>query len=375
MSQELVTAIERTLGPLENGGNGGQSPSTQGANAVATETKAILDALKRDPGTVDLRWFRFKRRVYHPELGGKKTLVTALTPFDFTQMVFSRGRRGHQMAGFFHPKIISINRPPTKVEWVEAQTTAHIERTGQDPTPADIKHFKRLYRSRPPLGPEKQRWITLLWMPTDTIQGAEEIRHKSDLISNVAVLSSKLMMKEGPKIAQFDHMKAQTDNMLASIRDIEQAAHKSNVLLMQEAQRRMQLDSQVVMQGVPRMVPPVYHEFPQMPSARAPERRLNMPNMPDFSRFMPLLAIAVGVTLLLGGLWTYMQTANMPTRSGFEIATLGGLIMLVGMIATWVQGRQGQPTRITMARPLQAPMQQPSMEGRASQPEEREHAS
>ena len=373
MSKELVDAIERTL-ISENGNANGNVP-TQGANAVATETNAVLAALKRDPSTVDLRWFRFKRRVYHPELGGKKTLVTALTPFDFTQMVFGRGRRGHQMAGFFHPKIISINRPPTKAEWIEVQTLAFIERNGQDPTPADIKQFKRSYRSRPPLGPEKQRWVTLWWMPTDTIQGAEEIRHRSDLITNVAVLSSKLMMKEGPKIAQFDQMKAQTDNILVWRRDVEQALHKSNVELMKEAHTRMELQEQSAMEGVPRFVAPVFHEFPQMPTTRPAERRFGMPSMPDFGRFMPLMAVVVGIALLLGGIANYMQTANMPTRSGFEVAALGGIIMLIGMVLMWAQSRQGQPTRITTTRPLQMPMQTSGLEGRVAQPEEKEHAS
>ncbi len=372
LSPQLVSAIESALRDEVHDSPTGDAHT----DAMNAQAKVALGVLKRDPSTLDWRWFRFKRRIYHPELGGKKTLVTAITPFDFTQMVFSRGRRGHQMVGFFHPKIISINRPPTKAEWLEAQTLAHIETTGQDPSSKEIKHFNRLYHARPPLGPEKQRWITLLWMPTDTIQGAEEIRHKADIISNTAVLTSRLLMKEGPKIAGYDQMKAQTENVLAWRRDIEQAVHKSNVSLMQESQRRIQLDSQMAMQGVPRFVPPVYHEFPQMPSAHAPQKRLNMPSMPDFGRFMPLLAIVVGIMLLGGGLWTYMQTANMPTRSGFDVAAFGGVIMLVGMVILWMQGRQGSPRRAPTMRPPQPPPQQPNVGGAMPPPEEREqHAS
>lgn len=279
------------------------------------------------------------------------------------------------MAGFFHPKIISINRPPTKSEWVDAQTQAFIERNRQEPTKADIKQFKRSYRSRPPLGPEKQRWVTLWWMPTDTIQGAEEIRHRSDLITNVAVLSSKLMMKEGPKIAQFDQMKAQTDSILAWRRDVEQAVHGSNVALMQESQRRMQLEGQMAMKGVPRFVPPVFHEFPEMPTGTGPERRFGMPHMPDFGKYMPLLLILLGVGLVLGGLSIYAQTVSTPSPKGFDVATVGVVVTVLGMFVTWFQSRQGQPSRITTARPFQAPMQQGSVEGRVPQSEEKEHAS
>jgi hypothetical protein len=372
MSEELVLAIEKALQSPEQ--NGALTSQARGLAAVVKETRSVVDALKHDPSSVDWRWFRFKRKIYHPELGGKKTLVTALSPFDFTQMVFSRGRRGHQMIGFFHPKIISINRPPTKAEWLEAQTLAHIERNGVDPTPAEIKHIKRCYHSRPPLGPEKQRWITLLWMPTGTIQGAEEIRHKSDIISNIAVLGSQLLMREGPKIAQFDRMKAHSDNVLEWQRNVNQTVHKIiNVDLMGESQRRRQLEEQMAMEGVPRFVAPVMKEFPQMPTGRAPEKRFGMPSAPDFGKFMPLMALLVGVALLLGGLWTYMQTANMPTRSGFEVAVFGGVIMLVGMVLMWVQSRQGQPTRITTTRPLSVPM--PPTQGQPQQTEERERAS
>lgn len=374
LSPELVTAIEDSLKPRANDLSQNEDSPVRSSDVVDAQTRIALDTLKRDPSTLDWRWFRFKRRIYHPELGGKKTLVTALTPFDFTQMVFSRGRRGHQMAGFFHAKIISINRPPTKAEWLEEQTLAHIERHGQDPTPAEIKHFKRTYRSRPPLGPEKQRWITLLWMPTDTIQGAEEIRHKTDLISNVAVLSSKLLMREGPKIAQFDQMKAHTDNVLAWRRDVERTVHKIiNVDLMGESQRRRQLEEQMAMEGVPRFVAPVMKEWPEMPTGRTPEKRFGMPSAPDFGKYMPLMTILLGIGFVLGGLSIYLQTATTPTPKGFDVAAFGGFIMVLGMFITWWQSRQGQPTRITTGRPLSVPM--PPTEGRPPQTEEKERAS
>ncbi len=360
LSPDLLQAMQ----PLVDQHNESSGP-------VDPRLRATWDMLKNKPSDLNWRWFRFKRKIYHPLLGGKKTLITALTCFDFTEMAFPRGRRGHQMAGFFHEKVFSVNRPPSRKEWVEAKIEGYIREYGVEPSPAEVKQFKRLFRARPPLGPEKQRWITLLWVPTDTIQGAAEIRQKIDIVANAGVLTSQLLMKEGPKIAHYDHMKAQNENVLAWRRDIERAVHASNVSLMQESHRRMELQQQSAMEGLPRRIPPVMHEFPQMPGTAVQEKRLGIPTMPDWGKFAPLLAMIVGVFLLCAGAWTWTQTADMPTRSGADIATLGGVFLALGMIMAWLQSRGQTSTR----RPLQPHAPQYPAEGRAPVVEEKEPAS
>jgi len=58
-----------------------------------------------------------------------------------------------------------------------------------------------------------------------------------------------------------------------------------------------------------------------------------------------------------------------------DINLTGGSSLRLVREGKCAPSRQGQPTRKAMLRPLQAPPQQPNVEGTMAQPEEREHAS
>jgi len=261
------------------------------------------------------------------------------------------------MIGFFNDSIISLNRSPTRKEWEEEKILEHVEMTGEDPPQDELKQIKRLYRAGPPLGPMRKRWVTLLWIPTRASQGAQEIRHQITAVGDVLVLGSKVIKREAYKLSEYDRMKTMFTGLEEKEREKDKFVHRVvNVDLLNAAHEIRQLQEQISgTTGIPRFNPPVHSEYPTLRDSQKRERSMRLPNVPDLGKYMPLMLVLLGIGFVVGGLVIYGQTANTPTPKGFDIAALGGFIMVLGMVITWWQSRQTHSVSARRSMPISTP--------------------